>query len=350
MPLKPAPISCKWQLPVFAIALVLAAAGLLATTVNILLLSFAGLLFGIFLNALTRLFVVHSPLNYRWAYAVVVLTLAVLAGAGLYFMGSQAAQRAGELRSQLASSLDDLAERLDEQSWLKQMVPEPEKLDDRLLSGIAAPQVMQGLRGVTWVGTALLVILFLGFYVALDPELYESGLVQLAAPRRRQSTRELLHRLRVGLVSWVVGRLLSMTVVGVLTALGLLALNVPLAVPLGVLAALLTFIPNLGPLLAAVPQMLLALEQGPQTVLWVAALNVALQTLESYLITPLIQSKQASLPPALTIVAQLLLGVWVGVIGVATAAPLVIAAMIVVKTTYLQQGDSDATDASDAAE
>src|SRR3546814_6516221 len=79
--------------------------------------------------------------------------------------------------------------------------------------------------------------------------------------------------------------MVSMTVVGVLTGTGLWALGIPLAFILGALAALLAFIPNIGPVIAAVPAVLLAFLDGPTTVLWVVTVYVAVQTVESYLIT-----------------------------------------------------------------
>lgn len=111
----------------------------------------------------------------------------------------------------------------------------------------------------------------------------------------------------------------------------------PLPVTLGVVAALLTFIPNIGPLLAAVPQVLLAFQVGTDTVLYVILLNMALQFVESYLITPLVQYYEVSLPPALTISLQLLLGVSLGVIGLVVAAPLLVVALVLVQMLYIRR-------------
>jgi predicted PurR-regulated permease PerM len=126
-----------------------------------------------------------------------------------------------------------------------------------------------------------------------------------------------------------------MSIVGILTSLGLWLLGVPLPITLGFVAAFLTFIPNLGPLLAAVPQALLALNVGPQTVVYVLIFNLVLQGVESYLFTPIIQRHEVTLPPILTIAAQLLMGVLFGIIGVMMAAPLVVATMVIVQMLYV---------------
>ncbi len=179
-------------------------------------------------------------------------------------------------------------------------------------------------------------IFFVGLYAAYEPDLYRNGLIKLVPIDRRDRTKEVLNEMRSALGRWLVGRFFSMAIVGIATGIAMWLLGIPLPMSLGVLAALLTFIPNFGPLLAAVPQMLLAVNGGTQTVLYVVLFNVILQTVESYLITPLVQRHEVSLPPILTIAAQLVMGVLVGIIGVMMAAPLVVVAMVLVQMLYVQ--------------
>lgn len=135
---------------------------------------------------------------------------------------------------------------------------------------------------------------------------------------------------------WITAQLMSMTIVGILTGLGLWAAGIPLAFILGLIAALLAFIPNIGPVLAAVPALLLALAQGPSTVMWVAAVYIVVQGLESYAITPIIQKEKVSLPPALIIAAQLLLGVLFGILGLARATPLTAVVLTLTGMLYVE--------------
>ena len=104
---------------------------------------------------------------------------------------------------------------------------------------------------------------------------------------------------------------------------------------MGVLAALLNFIPNFGPIIAAVPAVLIALAADPTKAIWVVVLSFAAQNLEGYLITPLVQRRAVEMPPALTILSQVLLGMLLGPIGVVLAAPLTAAAIVVVKMLYV---------------
>jgi predicted PurR-regulated permease PerM len=102
---------------------------------------------------------------------------------------------------------------------------------------------------------------------------------------------------------------------------------VPLAGTLGVIAALLTFIPNIGPILSVVPAALLALAISPTKGLLTVLLFLLVHFLEGNVITPLLERRIVRLPPGLTMSAQLLLAVVAGPLGVALAAPVTAAAL-----------------------
>ena len=135
---------------------------------------------------------------------------------------------------------------------------------------------------------------------------------------------------------WMVGQLIPMIAIAVLTTVGLWILRVELAVTIGILAGLFNFIPNFGPLLALVPAALIALSDGPEKVLWVVGLFVFAQSLEGYVITPLVQQRMVQLPPVVTIAMQVVMGLLVGGIGVALAAPLTAAGLVLVKMLYVE--------------
>ena len=140
------------------------------------------------------------------------------------------------------------------------------------------------------------IMLFIGLYVALDPETYRRGVISLFAPSSRSTGDEVLRKLTNTLRTWLVAKLIAMAVVGVLTWLGLWLVGVPLAVILGLVAGLLAFIPNIGPLIAAAPAVLLGFSEGLTMAMLVVAVFVVVQTVESYAITPLVQQERLSLP------------------------------------------------------
>jgi len=172
--------------------------------------------------------------------------------------------------------------------------------------------------------------------LAANPRHYVNGVLRLLPERDRSRGEALARECGATLRRWLLGKLASMVITGVLTGVGLVLLGIPLALVLALLAALLGFIPNFGPILASVPAILLGLSHSPSTAAWVAGLHVVVQAVESYGITPLIQRKMVALPPALTIVAQMTLGVLVGGLGVVLATPLTALGLVLVRRLYVE--------------
>lgn len=318
-------------------ALVLAAADLFVVVGSVILVTFAGFLFAIFLHGISAWVAEHTPLRYRWSYAILVLLLVAAMAGGVIYMGSTFFQHLSELSGQLREAGQQAMERLQQYEWVQRLWPDDGGTQDLVgqFSDVF-PQVMTALQALGWGVTGLIVIFFVGVYVAYDPDLYREGLVKVFRMEHRERARRTIGTVRATLGWWLLGRIISMTIIGVATAIGLWLLGVPLPLSLGVLAAFLTFIPNIGPVLAAVPQALLALQVGTNTVLYVILFNLALQTVESYMITPIVQRYEVTLPPALTIFAQLVMTVTFGVIGIVMAAPLTAMTLVLVQTLYIR--------------
>ena len=134
-----------------------------------------------------------------------------------------------------------------------------------------------------------------------------------------------------------------MVVVGGLTALGLWIVGAPLPLALGLIAGLLSFIPLLGPVFGAVPAILVALVESPTLALYVVVVFVVVQVLETYIVTPLIQQRAVSIPPALLLTAQVLLSVLFGVMGMLLATPIAVVAIVLVQMVYIQDVLGDRT-------
>jgi predicted PurR-regulated permease PerM len=138
------------------------------------------------------------------------------------------------------------------------------------------------------------------------------------------------------LQSWLVAKLFEMLLIGGLTTLGLWLLGIELALVLGLIAGLLSFIPNIGPVLSVIPAVLLASLEGTRTMLYVVGLYTIVQALESYVFTPWMQQRIVSVPPALTISMQLLFGLLAGTLGLLLATPLVAVGMVLVRMLYVE--------------
>jgi predicted PurR-regulated permease PerM len=313
-------------------AVLIALAGLMLWQFGtFLMLIFTGVLLAVALNAPAARLARHTPLSYGWSlFSVVVLLVALVTGVGLLAAPDIAVQ-ADDMRARVPELLELGRGKLEQYQWGRDLLESNPAAGDiassqRLWTGLA------GAFSTTFSAVAnLVVILFVGLYLAIEPDLYLRGVVFLAPARQREATRRLMQECASVLRYWLFGTMLSMLLIGVLTWLGLTLLGVPLALILAVIAGLLAFIPNIGPVISAVPAVLLSLLEGPQMALYVALLYIGVQTVESYLVTPFIQRRTVSLPPALTIAAQFLLGMLAGAFGLFVATPLAAVGLTVVK-------------------
>jgi predicted PurR-regulated permease PerM len=182
----------------------------------------------------------------------------------------------------------------------------------------------------------IVVIVFIALYVAAESARYAGGLVQLVAPARRARAAEILHETASAIWYWMLGRLFSMTVLGIITAVGLWLLGVPLAVALGFLAGIMIFVPYIGSIASAVPAVIIAASTDLMLAVYVIALYLGVHLVEGYILVPLVQRRAVHLPPALTLSAQVILGVLAGFIGLLFATPLVAAGLVMVRMIYIE--------------
>jgi len=189
--------------------------------------------------------------------------------------------------------------------------------------------------------SGLAISVLVGLYMAADPTLYRRGFLRLVPIRFREHTGDILDELHETLRAWLVGTFAVMIIVGVLITTGLWLLGVPLALALGLIAFFLEFVPYIGPILAAIPAVLVASSLGSREVLFVVLLYWAVQSLEGYVLTPLIYQKRLHIPPMITIGAQVVLGTLLGVVGVIFATPLTACAMVLVQRLYVEDALGD---------
>jgi predicted PurR-regulated permease PerM len=196
------------------------------------------------------------------------------------------------------------------------------KLDiaTKSVSGIAGKigQLFKSTFG--WAVNSVL-IFFVGLFLAISPNSYRDGVVRLVPPSRRERITEVLDSSADTLWRWLIGRFGSMLATGGGAFLLLLALQVPMAATLGILTGLLTFVPNIGAAVALLLAVVFALPQGAGTVAAVVGGYMVVQLLESYIVTPLIEQKAVSIPPALVIAFQAIMSVLFGFVGAVVASP-----------------------------
>ncbi len=321
---------------VAAIALALA---FLSLTAQVLLLVFAGVLLAILLRSIANAIDAGLGIGPGWSLALTLSGIVVTVALGTWLLLPDIVAQSRELVEQLPRGLGDLQQRLSgifggasviDYAFDQAAAPGQGTMQ-KLIGG--AFGVVSGTLGFLGSG---LVILFTAIYLAADPQTYRGGLICLVPPAHRDRARQIIDEVDRVLLWWLIGKLIDMALIGVLTYLGLWALGMPLALSLALIAAILTFVPNFGPIIAAAPAILLALGDGLTQAALVVLLYTAVQAVESYLITPLIQQRTISMPPALTLAMQLVAAVLLGVLGLALATPLTAAGIVLIRELYVK--------------
>jgi predicted PurR-regulated permease PerM len=194
-----------------------------------------------------------------------------------------------------------------------------------------------------WLSTAssgvanLLIVLFGGMFLATEPRFYRTGAIKLVPEDKRALLAQAMDESENALRLWLKGQLLAMLVIGVMTGTGLWLLGVPSWLVLGILAGFFEFIPFAGPILSAIPAVLIALVQSPELALWTALMYVFVQHSEAYLIQPLIQQYAVDVPAVVLLFSLLAFAVLFGAIGVLFAAPLTVVTYVLVKRLYVRE-------------
>jgi predicted PurR-regulated permease PerM len=305
---------------------------------DVLLLFFAGILVAIFIDGIARWLRQRIRMSHGLSIAVVLVALTLLFGVIALTSAPDIADQVAQLGQELPRAIDNLHRQLGGKSrWAKSILDQLPTSYDLQAPGVGLVRKATGALNTTVAVLARMIVIgFIGLFLALHPDMYRRGFLQLIPISRRKRAAEVMDATGAMLRGWLVGKVLSAVAIGVATWTGLQLMGIPLALILSVLAALLSFIPNFGPILAMVPAMLLGLMQSSSVMLYVGLLYIVIQIVETYLLTPWLAHRTANLPPALTIVTQILLGVLFGGMGVIMAAPVTVAAMVLVKMLYVE--------------
>ena len=317
-------------------------------TVSSLLIIFAGVLFAAFLDAAARILAPVLPVRRVWRLALVVVLLAACLGLGLAWGAGKLPEQTRLLLKVLDAQLDVVRKHLlsfgvdlfgpeggrDFSKWF---------FSDESTFLSHAHTFVGGASSL--LGSAL-VILFLGILFAFDVTSHRESLVMLVKRSYRARTREVLDETGSILRLWLVGQVIRVVLMTVCVWAALYLIGLPGPFVLGLQAGLSNFIPYLGPIAAAVPIALAAMPLGSSVLVWAVVIYGIIQSIEGYVIGPLIQRQAVETPPAWTLIAILLLGALFGVMGIALAMPLVAIGRVAIIRFYVEDclGDRPETD------
>ncbi len=312
-------------------ALVIVVLLLVKTLASMLLLILAGALVALFFQGLGSLIHRKTKIPEGISMLLGVLIVVGLAVGFFALAGFKIQSQITQLQETFPLTLENAKEQLQKLPLGNKAV---EKLNDpktqQQIQGIAATLF----RSTFGAAGDIYIVLFLAIYFMVGPKVYKRGIIKLAPLKAQSRTGEILDKLGESLKKWIKGKLFAMLVVAVLSGIGLFFLDVPMWLTLALFAGIMNFIPNFGPLIAMVPAALVALMQGTATAGLVVGLYVLVQVVESNFITPMVQQKLLSIPPALIIIAQLAMATLTGGWGILLATPVVVIIMIVVQETY----------------
>lgn len=316
------------------VTLALVALGLLLWQLSqLVLLIFGAVVVAALLRTIVGAVLRYTPLPEGWALGLTVLLLVVLFTGAMWLFGSQLGDQMATLRQTLPAAWEHF------QAWLSDspIGPTVHELTQNAQSSVSTMAARAGALAMSATGGVadLFLVLIGGIYLAAQPDLYRTGLLKLLPKRQRPAVEDALHASGNALKAWLGGQLLAMAVVGLLTGLGLWALGVPVAFGLGIITALLDFVPIVGPILAAAPAILLAFTVSPEIALATVALFVVVQQVEGHLLQPLIQQRAVDLPPALLLFSLFGIGALLGPAGILLAAPLTVVLFVLVKRLYV---------------
>jgi predicted PurR-regulated permease PerM len=312
-----------------------AGALLLWWTAQVLLVFFAAIFLSVFFHGLATALQKRSSFSYPACLAFALLALAsIFLIAGL-IIGPAVADQSTNLSQALPKAFGQLRDDVQKLPGGKSVVTGLEQAAHASQgSNVHSAIKFAGLTAHGLGGIIFAVVI--GVFFAADPKLYRNGFLALIPRRKRARMGEVLDELGFTLWWWLMGQLATMASVGILIGVGLTVLGVKLSGTLGLIAAVLSFIPSLGPIISVIPAIMLGLTISPMMGLWVALLYLGVQILEANLITPLIQRRAISLPPAFVLASELLMGLLLGGAGLAFATPLTAVILVLVNMLYIE--------------
>lgn len=305
---------------------------------SVLLLVFGAILVAILLRGLAEILSAKTRIPTPITLILVLLLILALITLGVWQIGGQAVEQFSRLLDRLPGMFADLEQGLSETRWgdafiraLEGMLPSGDGDGSDMLAA-----VVRGIQSVIDSLFKLILVLFIGVYIAFQPRLNRKGLM-LLVPRRRQSqVAEILDANVHSLWWWLVGQAVSMAIIGVLTYIGLMLLGMPMALALALLAGVLEFVPVVGAVVASVPAIIIGFGESPQMGLYVTILYIIIQQIEGNLIQPLVQRRAANLPPVMLLVSIALFGILFGLAGVILAAPLAVVLYVTINMAYVR--------------
>lgn len=319
------------------IALMVILIFILKAAFNVLLMIFAGSLIAVYFHGFADLIKRRLRIERKWCMMLSVGLTFALVGLLFWFLGAKISDQAGNMAKELPELVTQAEAKLKGSALGRKVLYS--------ISGNNSQKLMNSFQQIFRTSFGVIgdfyIILFMGIFFTIDPNIYKNGVLKLVHPQSRSRASEIMDRISLTLKNWLKGMLIAMVLIAVLSFTGLFIIGVPMALALAVMAGILNFIPNFGPLIAMIPAVLIGLTVSINTAIAIACIYLAVQAIESNIVTPMIQNAMIKIPPALIIISQVLFGTLTGGLGVILATPLLAVILVLVDELYVRKIERD---------
>ena len=309
-----------------------------------LLVIFAGLVFAAMLDGGVRLLGRVLPIGRGWRLLIVVVLVTAFLLGTFYLTGVQLVEQVTQLRDTVQGQSQKVV------GWLtsKGVMPGASDINGALHQALGSVgKITSYVGSALGVLTTIVFILVLGLFFAMEPRIYERGLQWMVPTDSRAEFTKTIERMGTTLRRLLAGRLLGMAVEGAATWIALEIGGVPMALVLGIIAAILAFVPNIGAFVTGALMVAVGFSGGMHTGLWALGTWAFVQSVDGYVVVPIVAKRTVDLPPALTLSMQILASALFGIIGLMLADPMT--AMLKVALERSSEREAERMDADPAA-
>lgn len=305
----------------------------LITIRDALLLAFVAIIIACAFEAISRPLMSHVGMSRRPALAVVVLGVGVLFAGAIWLVGSQMQAQVLDLVDRLPGALRSAEQRF---GFSMESLLDSEGMLNGWITSEALPSLASLGQMIVGAVTSAVLAVVIGIFIAAQPELYAGGLVKLFPTSQHRRIRRALASTGGALRQWLVAQAMAMVAVGVMAGVGAWLLGLPSPLAIGLVVGLFEFVPLVGPVIAALPALVLALSESVTLFAATLGLFVVIQQVEGNLITPIAQHRAASIPPALLLISVACSAIVFGFAGIIVAAPLAVVGLNLVQRLYVE--------------
>ncbi len=301
---------------------------------SVLLLILAGALIALYFYGIAGIFERKFHCYSKAAIILsVIINLLILVGT-IWFVGARIQMQTSELTQTLPATMQQVKEQIRNTAFGSQLLQQFNSSGDSSKTLSMVKRFFSSSFGIL---SDLYIVILIAIFFIVSPKVYTNGLIKLLPVKAKEKGADIINKIGDILKKWLKAQLFGMLFIGILTAIGLIIIGMPMVLPLSIIAGLLNVIPNFGPLIALIPGVLIGLLQSTTTAIIIACMYTFIQIIQTAISQPLLQKKMINISPAVVIIGQVAFGLLAGFWGVLLATPLIAMLIILVQELYINE-------------